>query len=170
MITEKDYIQTLKIKRQNEQQLFQIKLPSNAKIITGISVSIRPYGNQKTVIENRRSKIFGLDTSSKAATKNPPFTIKAGNIKLQLNNKKNIFYTEDLCAYQVSNSSEKLMGMQALGYEDSSFGVGAINTIPKAVKINREDTIIKGYYKDTMKVKQLFPYQVNIYITYEFEE
>lgn len=42
MIRIKHIIQTLKIKALGEKKLFQIKLPKNAKRITGIQVTVTP--------------------------------------------------------------------------------------------------------------------------------
>jgi len=44
-----EHIHTLQIKKSGEKQLFQIKLPKNAKNITGILVTIQPINDNKYV-------------------------------------------------------------------------------------------------------------------------
>lgn len=46
---EHEHIHTLHIKKSGEKQLFQIKLPKNAKNITGILVTIQPINDNKYV-------------------------------------------------------------------------------------------------------------------------
>jgi hypothetical protein len=62
MITEKEHIHILKIRRSGEKQLFQIKLPKNAKKITGIHVSIQPSNNPipKASVANG-TQLFNLE-------------------------------------------------------------------------------------------------------------
>lgn len=99
-----------------------------------------------------------------------PFAIKAGNLKLQLNNPKNVFYAEDVSVREVIPDYEKLIGIQKVGFDDGSFGTKGKPSPPRKVDIKTKDTIIGGYYQDTMPVTNLMPYQVKIYITYETEE
>ena len=66
---------TLSIKSSGEKQLFQIKLPKNAKKISGIQVTTL-------------STIIGMSAAI------PPF-LKTGNLRLQLNRKDNVFLAED---------------------------------------------------------------------------
>ena len=46
---EHEHIHTLQITKVGEKQLFQIKLPKNAKKITGILVTIQPINDNKYV-------------------------------------------------------------------------------------------------------------------------
>lgn len=46
---EHEHIHTLQIKKSGEKQLFQIKLPKNAKKITAILVTIQPINDNKYV-------------------------------------------------------------------------------------------------------------------------
>jgi hypothetical protein len=61
MITEKVHIHTLTIKRSGEKQLFQIKLPKNAKKITGISITVQPSSNQQEPIVKNGTQLFSLE-------------------------------------------------------------------------------------------------------------
>lgn len=45
--TEKYHIRILTVNLSGEKQLFQIKLPRNAKKITGILVTVKPFGRIK---------------------------------------------------------------------------------------------------------------------------
>ena len=109
-------------------------------------------------------------SSSDAAVPQAIFSVKAGDIKLQLNNPKDIFYSEDVCAFEILPDYENLIGIQRIDFDDGSFSTQGTQLIPLAVEIETKDTIIGGSYKDTMPIKNLFPYQVKIYITYETEE
>jgi len=61
MITEKEHIHILTIKRSGEKQLFQVKLPKNAKKITGILITVQPSNNlQETTIANE-TPLFSLE-------------------------------------------------------------------------------------------------------------
>ena len=65
MGTEKVHIHTLNITRTGEKQLFQIKLPMNAKKITGIQITVEPntlvddFGY--TEVQEFRLKGIGID-------------------------------------------------------------------------------------------------------------
>jgi hypothetical protein len=109
-------------------------------------------------------------SSSEAVATQAVFSVKAGDIKLQLNNPKDIFYSEDVCAFEILPDYERLIGIKRVDFNDGSFGTQGTQLIPLAVEIETKDTIIGGSYKDTMPVKNLIPYQVKIYITYETEE
>ena len=62
MITEKEHIHTLSIKRNGEKQLFQIKLPKNAKKITGIQITIQPLiTNQPVATVAHGNQLFSLE-------------------------------------------------------------------------------------------------------------
>lgn len=65
MITEREHIHTLTIKRNGEKQLFHIKLPKNAKRITGILVTVQPSNNsnnaQESIAKKDGTKLFSLE-------------------------------------------------------------------------------------------------------------
>ena len=61
MITEKEHIHILTIKRSGEKQLFQIKLPKNAKKITGILITVQPISNQQQPIAKNGTPLFSLE-------------------------------------------------------------------------------------------------------------
>lgn len=54
-------IHTLTVKRSGEKQLFQIKLPKNAKRITGIQVTIQPVSIEGTQIKTKTDYLFPLN-------------------------------------------------------------------------------------------------------------
>ena len=108
--------------------------------------------------------------SSIETTKQAPFSVKTGDLKLRLNNPKNIFYAEDVCAFEILPDYERLIGIKRADFDDGNFGTRGTKLVPLTVDIATKDTIIGGSYKDYMPVKNLFPYKVNIYITYETEE
>ena len=106
---------------------------------------------------------------NKSFTKATPFSVKAGDLKLRLNNRKNIFYANDVTALEVLPNYEALIGIKRIGIDDGSYATQGTQLNALAVDIEPKDTIIGGSYKDTMPVKNLMPYQVKIYITYETE-
>ena len=61
MITEKEHIHILTIKRGGEKQLFQIKLPKNAKKITGILITVQPSNNPQPTPYANGATLFSLD-------------------------------------------------------------------------------------------------------------
>ena len=114
---------------------------------------------------------FSASNKSSINQVNQPivFSVKAGDIKLRLNNPKNIFYADDIVAFEVLPDYEKLIGIKRADFDDGSFGTRGKTLTPLCVDIETKDTIIGGSYKDTMTVKNMMPYQVKIYITYEIE-
>lgn len=54
-------IHTLTIKRSGEKQLFQIKLPKNAKRITGIQVTVQPVSIEGAEIKIKTDYLFPLN-------------------------------------------------------------------------------------------------------------
>lgn len=54
-------IHTLTVKRSGEKQLFQIKLPKNAKRITGIQVTIQPVSIEGVQIKTKTDYLFPLN-------------------------------------------------------------------------------------------------------------
>lgn len=61
MITEKEHIHILTIKRSGEKQLFQVKLPKNAKKITGILITVQPRNNQQETTISNETPLFSLE-------------------------------------------------------------------------------------------------------------
>ena len=49
--------------------------------------------------------------SSSEDTKQTLFSVKTGDLKLRLNNPKNIFYADDVCAFEILPDYEKLIGI-----------------------------------------------------------
>lgn len=54
-------IHTITIKRSGEKQLFQIKLPKNAKRITGIQVTVQPVSIEEEQIKTKTDYLFPLN-------------------------------------------------------------------------------------------------------------
>lgn len=55
-------IHTLTIKRSGEKQLFQIKLPKNAKRITGIQVTVQPVTlTEEAQVRTKTDYLFPLN-------------------------------------------------------------------------------------------------------------
>ncbi len=114
---------------------------------------------------------FSASNKSSTNVSNAPiiFSVKAGDIKLRLNTPRNIFYADDVVALEILPDYEKLIGIKRPDFEDGSFATRGKVITPLAVAIDTKDTIIGGAYKDTMTIKNMLPYQVKIYITYEID-
>jgi hypothetical protein len=98
------------------------------------------------------------------------FAIKAGNVSLKLHNHKDIFYGEDVNAFEAMPDYETLIGIEKVGFDDGSFGTEGTEVIFRNIEIDSKETIIEGFYTDTMPSDFLIPYEVRIYIRYEEEE
>ena len=97
-----------------------------------------------------------------------PFSLKTGNLRLQLNRKDDIFHSEDVSSMDVLPVYEDLIGIPKIGFGHGQFYASGVKLEKMTVDINRQDTIIGGFYEDTLQ--EFSPYEVNIYITYEVEE
>ena len=64
-------------------------------------------------------------------------------------------------------SYERLIGIAKPDFDDNSFSTQGTQTTFRKVSIDRKDTIIGGFYQDTMPAPELIPYEVKIYIRYE---
>ena len=98
----------------------------------------------------------------------PPLSLKTGNLRLQLNRKDDIFHSEDVSSSDVLPVYEDLIRIPKIGFGHGKFYASGIKAEKLAVDIKRQDTIIGGFYEDTLQA--FSPYEVNIYITYEVEE
>lgn len=98
------------------------------------------------------------------------FSIKAGDLKLQLNRKEDIFHADDISINEVLPNYEALIGIKQIGFKNNFFSTIGSKLEKKTVELTPQDTIIGGYYNDTLFKEVTLPYQVKIYITYEVEE
>lgn len=98
-----------------------------------------------------------------------PFSLKTGNLRLQLNRKDDIFHAEDISNTEVLPVYENLIGIPKIGFGHGIFYKSGEKIEPIKVDIKREDTIMGGFYEDTTQ-GEFKPYEVNIYIIYEVEE
>ncbi|MHB8260466.1 MAG: hypothetical protein ACYDEC_09365 [Bacteroidia bacterium] len=95
------------------------------------------------------------------------FCIKAGDIRMQLNNRKDYFYAEQVACYESLPDYERLIGIQKVGFDDRNFSTRGTTIEFRETEIDVKDTILSGIYKDLMQLDILVPYQVKIYIRYE---
>jgi hypothetical protein len=98
------------------------------------------------------------------------FCIKAGDIRLQLNNRKDYFYADQVCAFESLPDYERLVGIVKFGFDDRNFSTMGTTIEFRETEIDAKDTILSGVYKDIMQLDILVPYQIKIYIRYEVEE
>jgi hypothetical protein len=98
-----------------------------------------------------------------------PFSIKTGKLRLQLNRKEDIFHAEDVSSTDVLPVYENLIGIPKIGFGHGNFYASGVKLEKTKVVIHKQDTIIGGFYEDTV-TQEFSPYEVNIYITYEIEE
>jgi len=157
-MNENYHIHTLAVNNAGEKKLFQIKLPRNAKKITGILItetSVNPNFSPPSVLIKDGKEYFAL---------------KAGSISLKLHNPKDIFFAEDVIASEIMPDYETLTGINKIGFDGGSFNTMGNTLEYRKVNIESKETIIEGYYADTMLVNELIPYQIKIYIRYETEQ
>ena len=95
------------------------------------------------------------------------FSLKAGNIRLQVNNRRDYFYADDVCAFEIMPCYERLIGIAKIDFDDNGFSTQGTQTTFRKVCLDRKETIIGGFYQDTMPAPELIPYEVKIYIRYE---
>ena len=69
--------------------------------------------------------------SSSESTKQTPFSVKSGDLKLRLNNPKNIFYAEDVCAFEILPDSNKFLTIKMSKAEDVSICMSCFNASSK---------------------------------------
>lgn len=98
------------------------------------------------------------------------FAVKAGQVSLKLHNHKDIFYCEDVNAFEAMPDYETLIGIAKVGFDDGSFSTQGTELNFRNIEIDSKETIIEGFYTDTMPTDFLIPYEVRIYIRYEEEE
>jgi len=157
-MNENYHIHTLGVNASGEKKLFQLKLPRNAKKITGIlitAISVNPTFSPMSVLI-KDGKYY--------------FSLKAGSISLKLHNPKDIFFSEDVIACEMMPDCEALMGINKIGFDGGSFSLQGNPMKYRKVNIESKETILEGYYADTMLVNELIPYQIKIYIRYETEQ
>lgn len=95
-----------------------------------------------------------------------PFSLKTGNLRLRLNRREDIFHAEDISNTDVLPVYENLIGIPFIGFGKGKFYRSGVPLEAMKVDIKRQDTIIEGFYEDTVQ-GEFSPYEVNIYITYE---
>jgi hypothetical protein len=94
------------------------------------------------------------------------FAVKAGNVSLKLHNHTDIFYSGEVEASEAFPDYETLVGMEKIGFDDYMLKPRSYHK----VAIDSKETIIEGFYEDTMPTDVLIPYEVRVYIRYEVEE
>lgn len=109
-------------------------------------------------------------SASQSDMKQKYFSIKAGDIRLQVNRKEDIFFADDVPLLDLLPSYEDLIGIQKIGFGFGAYYRSGTKLEKQTVALDVEDTIISGFYADTLFKEFSRPYKVNIYITYEIEE
>ena len=89
---------------------------------------------------------------------------------MQLNNRKDYFYAEQVCAFESMPDYERLTGIKKFDFDDRGFSTQGTKLEFRKVCIDRKDTLISGIYRDIAQLDMLVPYEVKIYIRYEEEE
>ena len=98
------------------------------------------------------------------------FSLKAGDLCLQVNRREDVFHAEDVPLFETMPVYEDLIGIEKNGFAFGSFANNGTKIEMLTVDLSPKDTIISGYYSDTLLKEITTPYKVNIYITYEVEE
>lgn len=98
------------------------------------------------------------------------FSIKTGDLRLQVNRRENIFHAEDIPLLEILPSYEDLIGITKIGFGSGLPTIDFKKIEKLKLDLKREDTVINGYYADTLFTEFTNNYKVNIYISYQVEE
>lgn len=100
---------------------------------------------------------------------NPTLSLKTGNLRLKLHRKDDIFHAEDVSNSDVLPVYENLINIPTIGFGQGTFYRSGFKSETMAVELSKHDTIINGFYEDTIPQNEFATYEVNIYISYELE-
>jgi hypothetical protein len=98
------------------------------------------------------------------------FSIKAGDLRLQLNRKGDIFHAEDVAVFEVLPNYEAFIGIKQVGFKNNFFSTVGTRLEKKTIELSPKDTIIGGFYADTLFKEMAVAYKVKIYITYTVDQ
>lgn len=98
----------------------------------------------------------------------PALPLKTGSIRLRLNRNEDIFHAEELSNIGVLPIYENLIGIPKIGFGQGNFYRSGVRFEALRIDLEKKDTIVEGFFEDSCI--GTFPYEVNIYLTYEIEE
>lgn len=116
-----------------------------------------------------KQQIIYLDYTPLFKMKSKYFSIKSGDLRLQVNRKEDIFHAQEVNFLEVLPDYEKLIGINSVGFKNGLFHTIGTRLDDQPVELTAKDTIISGFYADQLFKEIKTPYQINIYITYETE-
>jgi hypothetical protein len=184
-------IKQVRISRQGELRVFQIKIPRTAQRIIGIETGIvamkfsdMEFAGQGYVgqpIQAQRSLVSDLQKVIAPVPRPIPDFRSAffssfffrtelliGELKLQSLERANIFYAADV--YEISRNIQ-YGDYSADGFIPQAWTHGK-KRFEDVVAVNAETTIIEGIFKDRFgeRIKRDWPYTVNVYVWYEIND
>lgn len=98
----------------------------------------------------------------------PALPLKTGTLRLRLNRKEDIFHAEELSSIGVLPVYEQLIGIPKIGFGHGNFYRSGVRFEALRIDIEKKDTVVEGFFEDSSA--GTFPYEINIYLTYEIEE
>jgi hypothetical protein len=94
-------------------------------------------------------------------------TVKAGNLKLKLNSKADVFHAEDVAIVEILPEYEDLIGLRRFDVRRTNLFMGkAVVRELHELNIDPKGTVIYGFYQDTLPSDIPSEYIVNIYLRY----
>ncbi len=172
-------VKIINISRQGEVKHFQVRIPENATVITGIETAVRMKGlvsisNNSFVVPNIGPGMgnppvsdfspnpFGSDLAI------PVMRSLVGELKLQSCEEANIFYATDITDPSAQENLEKVPTPSAIIENVWTHGY---KRELEEVLINGNTTMLAGLYKDKLGAMQGrdATYDVFLYVWYKLE-
>ena len=169
-------VKIISISRKGEVNHFQVRIPENAKIITGIETAVRMKGifaitpdyfsvpNIGPGIGNPPISDFPFDSDLTI----PVMKAFVGELKLQSCEEANVFYATDITDPSVQENLERVPTPSAIIEKVWTHGY---KRELKEVLVNGNTTVLSGLYKDQLGAMQGrdAAYDVFIYVWYKLE-
>ncbi|MBI3502304.1 MAG: hypothetical protein HY063_10970 [Bacteroidetes bacterium] len=181
MKTEKVIVEIIPISKQGEIKHFQVRVPSDAKIIFGIETDVRIKGptadSGVIAIPPAPTKTGGTNFSQNPDLINGAFPNDSssgqssfvGELKLQSNARENIFYAASISDL---NAELPLRNFSTKDILPERIWTHLVKMEIQKVTLERKTTVINGFYKDKLGefLKQDFTYEVILSVWYKTEK
>ena len=169
MIKQRIIATRISITKQGETRFFQVKIPFDAKVITGIETAMR-------------LKTFSvLPTLTVTVPSDNPYDIIAsggiagvrnslvGELKLQGSDDSNVFYATNVSDHSVNEGLDKAPSVNFIAENVWTHGY---KREVEEVLVDGNTTVLAGFYKDRFgeMLKLDVSYDVFLYVWYKFEK
>lgn len=163
------FVHTISVKRPGEKHSFQVKVPRDAKVITGIELthSVPPFqverkaalvSDSPSPLESLRIKGFGDFRRN----------YKIGFLKLESNDKSGLFHADEI----IHSENNFLFGNSANYHFAGTFWEEGTKMEILNLNVNGENTVISGYYEDIILsfFKVEYQYSISLYLYYDLKK